>query len=84
MGKINLALSAMIFGIATGAGFVSGFLETNPDRLASVRKLSVENRCGGYDHATGEFRWERPTTAEDMIQAMPKLKTPDPAGIRIK
>ena len=56
-------------GAFTGGVYVTA---TNAEYIPSVRIAAVEHKCGGYDHVNGAFRWETPTTADElMITAMP-------------
>ena len=61
-------------------GFVLGITASQkyPSYIPGVRKLAIENGCGGYNHKTGEFAWEKSLMIENMT--LPLL---DKSGVGI-
>ena len=61
------SLTALLFIILLA--FMSGVLVSNKysDYLPSVRRLAVENNCGGYSHNDGKFAWELHKTPTEAI-----------------
>ena len=70
-----LKLFIATIAIAVAAGGYGGFLAGKVYQERVERIMVIANGCGGYAHDTGEFEFEKPQTAQDiMIDPLPLHK----------
>ena len=61
----------ILLAFAAGASTANRY----PDYLPNVRKIAVENNCGGYSHNDGKFAWEyHETPTESIAITQPEIQ----------
>lgn len=83
MKSFCLFVIVLIAAFLGGGIFVFNFVKSNPDYFESVRIAAIENGCGGYDHKTGEFRWEKSLTIEEMTLPLEEGASSRSGGIYV-